>query len=176
MAEAEELQLLAWRAVRRAYNQVVKALDLELEQRVGLSLRAYEVLVLLGRCPDGCSRMSDLAASVLLSPSGLTRLVDQLVARGYVERRQDRTDARGQLAVLSSSGRAACENAIAVYRDSVMEHFGQRLDEGQLHAIADALRAFLADGDGRPSRSATKTQGRSTGLSLSRRHREDRDL
>lgn len=150
MAEAEDLQLAAWRAVRRTYATVVRALDSELEQRSGLALRAYEVLLLLSRAPGGCSRMSDLAASVLLSPSGLTRLVDQLVSRGFVERRQDRADARSQLAVLTAAGRAACRKATGVYHRCVMDHFGQRLDESRLAAIVEALNAFMSEGR-RPS-------------------------
>lgn len=146
MADSEDLQLLAWRAVRRAYSTVVRSLDADLEQRSGLSLRAHEVLVLLTRAPGGCSRMSDLAANVLLSPSGLTRLVDQLVGRGLVERRQDRSDARAQLAVVTTAGRAACRKATGVYQRSVMEHFGHRLDESQLRAIVDALQTFTGQG------------------------------
>ena len=156
MAEADDLQLLAWRAVRRTYTKVVRALDPELERRAGMGLRAYEVLVLLSRAPGGASRMSDLASSVLLSPSGLTRLVDQLVARGFIERRQDRSDARAQLAVLSVAGRAACRKATVVYRSCVMDHFGKQLDDGQLRAIVDALEALVSDAGTRPTPKATR--------------------
>jgi DNA-binding MarR family transcriptional regulator len=160
VAESEDLQLTAWRAVRRTYTTVVRGLDAELEQRSGLALRAYEVLLLLSRAPSGCSRMSDLAANVLLSPSGLTRLVDQLVSRGFIERRQDRSDARAQLAVLTAAGRGACRKATGVYRRSVMEHFGERLHESQLAAIVEALNAFVGEGQlpSAPQSNAARTR------------------
>ena len=146
MGPSDELQLQAWRAVRRTYTGVGRALDAELDRRTGLSLRAYEVLFLLGRAPGGAMRMSDLAASVLLSPSGMTRLADQLAGRGLIERQQARSDARGQLAVITGAGRTLGRKASGVYQRVVMDHFGHRFTEGQLAAIEEALRGFSAEG------------------------------
>src|ERR1019366_299061 len=67
----------AWRGLLRAHAGLVKALDAELERAHGLGLSSFEVLVRLDAAPERRMRMCDLAESVLLSRSGLTRLVDR---------------------------------------------------------------------------------------------------
>ncbi len=71
-------ELRAWRGLLRVHARLVKALDAELERAHGLSLTSYEVLLYLNDSPEGRLRMHDLATSVLLSRSGLTRLADRL--------------------------------------------------------------------------------------------------
>jgi len=144
LEDTDELGLRAWRAVLRSHAQVIRSLDAEIESGVDLSVRAYEVLVRLSRSPSGCLRMSELAAGVLLSPSGVTRLLDQLVARGFVSRRRDPADARGYLAELTKEGRAVFKRAHVLYERAVREHFADRLTEEQLTMIADALGGLVA--------------------------------
>src|SRR6266404_4152393 len=112
---------------------------------MGLSTRSYEVLVRLARSPKECLRMSDLAASVWLSPSGVTRLVDQLVNRGLVSRRRDPSDARGYLTELTRDGRAAFKRAKKLHDQTIQEHFSDRLSEDQLIFIAEALGALIGE-------------------------------
>src|SRR3954447_4042414 len=78
-------ELTAWRGLLRAHDQLTRALDADLAEKHGLPLASYEVLLFLAESPDGRVRMSELAESVLLSRSGLTRLVDRLEADGLVE-------------------------------------------------------------------------------------------
>lgn len=144
-APSPDLQLRAWRALLRSHATILRALDAELTARTALSIRAYEVLVRLAAAPDSSLRMSELAASVLLSPSGISRLVDQLVERRLVRRRQDPADARAFFAELTPEGRSAFEKARRVYARSVREHFGSRLTPAQLRNIAEALEVFLPE-------------------------------
>ena len=104
-------QLAAWRGMLRVHSALVRDLDAELRAAHGLSLHEYEVLLVLSDSPGGRLRMSDLAGAVLLSQSGLTRLVDRLVRAGSVERTRCEEDRRGHYAELTSAGRARFEAA-----------------------------------------------------------------
>src|SRR5918997_1738539 len=119
----DETELRAWRALLRAHAFLVKRLDAELEAAHGLPLTSYEVLLHLSKS-DGCKmRMCDVAESVLLSRSGLTRLVDRLERDGYVERVSCADDARGAYARLTDAGRAKLREARGTHLEGVREHF-----------------------------------------------------
>ena len=90
----DQREMAAWHALIRSHARVVRRLESELESEQGLTLQAYEVLAHLSESPQRRLRMSDLAALVVLSPSGLTRLVDKLAAEGLVERARCEADAR----------------------------------------------------------------------------------
>jgi len=144
---ADDLAQSAWRALLRTHRRVARALDADLSQRGGIPLRTYEVLERLARAPGGAMRMSELATSVLMSASGITRLVDQLVERQLLERRPDPSDARVAIARLTREGRGVLRRTDAIYCDGVKRHFAAHLSEDDLNAIADALERLLAAGD-----------------------------
>jgi DNA-binding MarR family transcriptional regulator len=137
-----ELELTAWRSFLQAHTRVVRRLDAELIAERGVTLTAYEVLLVLAATPDRALRMSELADRVLLSRSGLTRLVDGLVARGDIERRKCPSDARGALAVLTQTGFDRLRHAAPVHLRGVRRHFTGRLDEGQLQMLGETLAAL----------------------------------
>jgi DNA-binding MarR family transcriptional regulator len=120
-------ELRAWRGLLRIHDQLSKALDAQLDAAHGLQLTSYEVLMYLSDAEGGRMRMNDLAASVLLSRSGLTRLVDRLEREGYLERCSCAHDARGAFAVLTPAGRekleAARETHLAGVRELFLSHF-----------------------------------------------------
>src|SRR5262245_26367215 len=99
------LELGAWRGFLRAHAALVRELDRELETEHGLPLTQYEVLLYLNDAPEQQLRMSELAASVLLSQSGVTRLVDRLERQGLVVREPCPSDGRGLLARITDEGR-----------------------------------------------------------------------
>src|SRR3954470_17127219 len=103
LLSAQELR--AWRGLLRVHASLVKALDAELESEHRLAVTTYEVLMYLADSPEGQMRMHDLASRVLLSRSGLTRLVDRLERDGLLERKTCESDARGAFAVLTPRGR-----------------------------------------------------------------------
>jgi DNA-binding MarR family transcriptional regulator len=121
--QLSEAELAAWRGLLRAHSALVKALDSELELAHGLPLSSYEVLARLGNAEGGRVRMCELAESVLLSRSGLTRLVDRLERDGLVERGSCEHDARGAFAVITATGRAELDAARATHLDGVRRHF-----------------------------------------------------
>src|SRR5687767_3327298 len=94
-------ELTAWRTFLRAHAQVTRRLEADLVAEHDLSLPTYDVLVQLSEAPDRRLRMTELAERVLLSRSGLTRLVDRLEREGLVHRQACPSDARGTHAVLT---------------------------------------------------------------------------
>src|SRR3954449_11424685 len=108
-----ELELDAWRGFLRSYATLVRELDEELTERHGLPLSSYDVLVQLDEAPDGMLRMSHLADAVLLSRSGLSRLVTRLADQGLLERLECKNDARGAFAAITDQGRELLADARA---------------------------------------------------------------
>jgi len=127
--------LASWRAFLRAHARVMRVLEVELQSEQGLSLADYDVLVQLSEAPPDGLRMSELADSVLLSRSGLTRLVDRLVSAGYVDRRPCPDDARGRMAVLTAAGLARLRSAAPTHLRGVREHVLSRLTPQELSEL-----------------------------------------
>lgn len=147
--QLDEVQFRAWRAFLYAYSAVVRRLDQELIRAHGLSLNQYEILVWMRRAGEGGLRMSDLASRVVLSPSGVTRAVDQLERKGLVERCVFEGDKRGFLATITPEGRAFLRKATSVHLDGVREHFLEHMSRIELEQLTDSLEAILA-GEGSP--------------------------
>src|SRR5918994_7870276 len=128
----DELQFRAWRAFLYAYSTIVPALDQELTRAQGLSLNQFEVLTWLRIAGGRGLRMSDLASRVVLSPSGVTRAVDQLERKGLVERCVFEGDKRGYLATLTTEGRSLLRRATKVHLRGVRRHFLEHLSRADL--------------------------------------------
>jgi DNA-binding MarR family transcriptional regulator len=129
-------ELAAWRGLLRAYSALVHDLDLELREACDLSLHEYEVLLLLSEAPGQRMRMSDVASAVLLSQSGLTRLVDRLARAGAVERTRCQEDRRGLNAELTEAGRARLEQAQPTHLHGVRARFLDHFAPGELETLA----------------------------------------
>jgi DNA-binding MarR family transcriptional regulator len=139
-------ELRAWRGLLRAHALMVKHLDAELEATHGLALTSYEVLLHLNESDGGKMRMCDVAESVLLSRSGLTRLVDRLERDGLVERVSCPDDARGAYARLTDAGRAKLAEASATHLAGIRAHFLGRVDESQLDVLGETFDAVAPSG------------------------------
>ena len=137
-----DTELRAWQALLHAHHDVMETLDRELRDAHGLTMGEYDVLIRLSRAPGFSLRMSDLADRVLLSPSGLTRLVDRLERRGLVERQADAGDGRVALARLTPDGRRTAKLAARTHLRGIRAHFTGRLSEAKLHAVASALETI----------------------------------
>lgn len=132
----------AWQALLHTYHQVIRTLDRELRQEHDLPLAAYDVLLRLARAPNRALRMSELAERVMLSPSGMTRLVDRLAAKGLVRRRTDPGDGRVALAGLTDQGLRLLRRAARTHLRGIREHFTGRLSERQLRGITASLESI----------------------------------
>ena len=125
-AQLNAVELSSWRGFLRTHARVTRALDAELVAAHGLPLSSYEVLLYLENAPDSRLRMAELADSVLLSRSGLTRMVDRLEQGGLVRRETCSSDLRGFHAVLTDSGRAALLEARKTHLSGVRRLFLER--------------------------------------------------
>jgi len=141
----DDVEMHAWRSLLRAHARLIARLDAELQASQGMSVTDYGVLVELSEQEGGRMRMSELADRLLLSPSGLTRRLDGLVASGLVERHRCPTDRRGAYAVLTPAGTARLETAAPDHVEQVRRHFVDRLSRKQLEALADALDKVNVD-------------------------------
>jgi DNA-binding MarR family transcriptional regulator len=155
LRELSAAELGAWRGMLRVHAALVKSLDAELLHAHGLPLSSYEVLITLEAAPDHRRRMSELADSVLLSRSGMTRLVDRLVRDGLIERDQCTDDGRGWFAVLTDRGAELLAQARATHLAGVRERFLRHFGEEQLETLAAAWDRVVpgAGGTGDLSRS-----------------------
>ena len=126
-AELSAEELAAWGGLLRTHARLVRELDAELTAAHSLPLSSYEVLLRLAKAPEGQMRMSELADAVLLSRSGLTRLVDRLERERLVERRACSDDARGQWAVITPAGRRLFREAQQTHLAGVRRRFVGRL-------------------------------------------------
>jgi DNA-binding MarR family transcriptional regulator len=137
--ELDEPALRVWRAFLQASVLLPRRLDEELQAAHGLSLAEYDTLLHIANAPDRRVRMSVLADRVLLSRSGITRLVDRLVANGMVERWACPTDARGAEAVLTGSGLDRLREAAKTHVAGIERHFLAPLDATDREAIEHGL-------------------------------------
>jgi DNA-binding MarR family transcriptional regulator len=126
----------AWRGLLRAHAALVRALDGELEQTHGIALTSYEVLARLAQSDAGRMRMCELAESVLLSRSGLTRMVDRLERDGLVARGSCEHDARGAFAVITPEGLDAFRRARVTHLDGIRRHFVGCFSPEELEAMS----------------------------------------
>ncbi|MBV8561106.1 MAG: MarR family transcriptional regulator [Acidimicrobiia bacterium] len=144
-AKLDDRRLAAWRALLASHAALVGVLGEELQEEKGLPLPWYEVLLWLGQAPEGRMRMGELADSLLLTPSGVTRLVDRMEAEGLVQRVQCPSDRRGWNAVITAAGRARLRAAAPVHLRGVERHFGRHISDDEADMIADILGRVLHD-------------------------------
>lgn len=130
------VELGAWRGLLRVHAALVKSLDAELSAAHELPLSSYEVLITLEAAPHRKLRMSELADSVLLSRSGMTRLVDRLEREGLLERDHCTADGRGCFAVLTDKGFDAVVSARRTHFNGVRERFLSQFAEDELRVLA----------------------------------------
>ena len=123
-----------------AHAGLAHVLGEALEQDCELPAQWFEVLIRIGRSPEGRLRMADLAAQVALSPSGLTRAVDRLEAAGLVARTECPNDRRGAYTVLTEAGRQRLSVALPVHLEHLDRHLVAALTPEELESFSGALR------------------------------------
>jgi DNA-binding MarR family transcriptional regulator len=133
-----EDELAAWKGLLRAHRDLVTRLDAQLESSHDLPLTSYEVLMVLADAAGGRARMSELADELILSRSGLTRLIDRLARSGWVERIPCEDDARGLYAKITPAGRAKLRAARPAHLDGVRAQFLTKLSDRDLDSLASA--------------------------------------
>lgn len=135
-------ELRAWRSFLTAHARVLRSLEAELVAEQRLSLVSYDVLVHLAEAPSRRLRMAELADRVLLSRSGVTRLVDRLERAGLVARHRVAADGRGVIAELTEAGLDRLRVASRTHLAGIVRHFVacfQAPELDQLRELCDRL-------------------------------------
>jgi DNA-binding MarR family transcriptional regulator len=142
-------RLGAWRAFLEAHARTTEVLERELRSEEGIPLTWYDVLVHLSEAPGRRLRMQELAAAVLLSKSGLTRLIDRMERDGLVTRAACTDDRRGTWAELTDRGFERLEAAYPSHVAGVATHFARLLDDDEAATLERLLRR-IADANAEP--------------------------
>jgi DNA-binding MarR family transcriptional regulator len=136
-------ELSAWRGLLRVHACVMKRLDAALEEAHGLQLTSFEVLTQLAEAPQQRMRMCDLADSVMLSRSGMSRLADRLEREGLLQRCACTADARGQYACLTPGGLELLEAARPTHLAGVRAAFLAQFEEDELQTLGQYWQRLL---------------------------------
>ena len=138
-------ELAAWKGMLVTHARMIAMLDAELREGHSLTLQEYEVLMNLTDADGGRLRMSELAEEVLLSRSGLTRVVDRLERRELVGRCQAGDDGRGLFAEIKPEGRRLVGRARRTHLAGVRRLFTSHLSARQMAALTEAWAAVAQD-------------------------------
>ncbi len=141
--DAEGLE--AWEAFVFAHAAAVGRIERDLGAAGHISLTWYDVLTALSQAPDNRLRLHELANEVVLSRSGLTRLLDRLETAGLITREPAPGDRRGAYAVMTPLGEEILNRTWPAYAAGIARHFSQHLTDEEKSVIATALRRLRAD-------------------------------
>ena len=142
-------QLVPWTRFLRAHAALTRRLNADLVARHGLTLSDYEVLLFLAQAPDRALRRVDLAERVLLTQSGITRLLDGLENAGFVAKRRCSVDGRVVYAALTDAGLERLRQASRTHLAGVEELFTSRFEEEELETLSSLVARLLgAEADG----------------------------
>lgn len=131
--------MAAWRAFLTAHARITDVLARELREGTELPLTWYDVLVQLSEAPERRLRMQELADRVLLSKSGLTRLIDRMQQDGYVTRYPCEDDRRGTFAQMTDEGYATIRRAAPTHMEGIVDHFADLVTDEEADVLADVL-------------------------------------
>ncbi|HEY2299733.1 MAG TPA: MarR family transcriptional regulator [Jatrophihabitans sp.] len=133
-------RVAVWRSFLRAHAVVLGELERELDRDASMPLAWYDVLLTLAQAPDRRLRMAELANRVLLSRSGLTRLVDRIEKAGLVSREPSPDDARGTYTVLQPAGLRRLREAVPVHLAGIQRHWLAHFDDAELQTLDGLLQ------------------------------------
>jgi DNA-binding MarR family transcriptional regulator len=142
MTRLTDHELAAWVGFLKAQRRVLEQLEAELRAEHDLSLSEYEVLLHLHNAPSHRLRMGELAANVLLTPSGLTRLADRMVHDGLIAREACPEDRRVSYLTLTAAGRSRFKAAAPTHLRGVRNHFAKHLCDDAA-VIAEAFARIV---------------------------------
>jgi DNA-binding MarR family transcriptional regulator len=139
----------AWTRLVRAYALTTRSLSSELQETHGLTISDFEALLVLSQAEGGRLKRVELARNLLLTPSGITRLLRGLEDAGLVERATCVTDLRVTYAQLTDAGREKLHAAAAAHRAQIRELLEEHFERGELDLIAEILGKLpgVAEGD-----------------------------
>lgn len=147
--QAIEPAVRAWTRLLRAYALTTRLLSAELQEAHGLTINDFEALLVLSRAEDGRLKRVELARNLMLTPSGITRLLQGLENAGFVERASCESDLRITYAQLTDAGRDKLKAASVAHIASIRALFEEHFERDELDSIAEILDKLpgVAEGD-----------------------------
>lgn len=142
----QSIHLQMWRSFLETHSTVVKFLERRMDEQHGLPLAWWDVLIQLADGPEGRLRMGELAESVLLTRSGITRLVDRMIGAGLVDREPCPGDRRGYYAVITQQGRDTIEKIGPDHSKDAWEVFLGHIDEEEAALMRQVFTRVLEAG------------------------------
>ncbi len=137
----------AWINLVQVSAIVEAALEEQLQGTAALSLAEHGLLLRIAVQPVRRVRMADLASLMLISRSGVTRIVDRLEEAGLVRRESDPSDRRATFAAVTDQGRTLALRTMPIFRQAMRERFAKFLDAEDVAALRRALRKVLEGND-----------------------------
>src|SRR5262249_15544931 len=136
----------AWARLLRVERKLLEAVEADLKAAGLPPLLWYDVVLELARAPDGRLRHRELQSRVLLAKYNLSRLIDRMAGDGLVARARVAEDARGAYITITEAGRRLQRRMWPVYARSIVRHFAQHLDDGDLAELERILAKLRAAG------------------------------
>jgi DNA-binding MarR family transcriptional regulator len=133
---------MAWSLAARTVLGLFRIYEKELQQKHGISLLWFEIMSELHRVPDQRMRMQGLADAVVLSQSGLTRVVDGMESAKLVRRERDQADRRSYYVCLTEEGSSLLEAARPYVRGRIYEHFGRHLRDEDVVQLVSVFQSI----------------------------------
>ncbi len=137
-AESEDHWMPAWLALVRTHTRLWEQVEAQLRRDSGLSMARFDVLMHLDLA-GGRLGLTDLGTAILLSPSGLSKLLDRMEAAGLVRRDPDPRDGRAAFAALTPAGRSLVRAARPGHHAFLWQAFAAALDERDLADLARVM-------------------------------------
>jgi len=141
--QLSEQYLAAWRAFLKAHASIIDLIERDLAVAKRPPLSTYDVLIELYEAPQHRLRMHELAERVVLSRSGLTRLVDRLEAEGLLIRDRSVADRRGAYAVITEQGIQVLHKTWPIYAKGIAKYFAQWLTQEEAQILKSAFGRIL---------------------------------
>lgn len=139
LTQQEDSALDSWVRLLRGHASMIRAISGQLVVGHGLTINDYEALLHLAQAEDGRMRRVDLAERLILTASGVTRLLDGLEASGWVERASCPSDRRVAYAVLTPAGRKKLQEASESHMADIRAYFEARFSTDELNQLASLL-------------------------------------
>ncbi len=136
-------QCLAWEGLLEVAKVMRRDAEVHLEDAYGISISMLGILGRLTTAPDGALRLTDLADSMGLSISRISRIIDALEQRDLVHRAACPTDARATHVVLQSEGRRQAKDAQGALEAFARDAFLARLTQGELATLAGVFGRLI---------------------------------
>lgn len=138
-------QLESWRTFLKTHAKIITLIEQDLASEKRVPLSTYDVLIALYEAPEKRLRINEIGKSVVLSRSGLTRLVDRLERENLIIRERSETDRRGAFAVLTRDGQRELLKAWPVYAKGIQEHFVSKVTNEELELLRTILQKMQFD-------------------------------